>query len=82
MQRKLIPLTDDITSSESFSKLRIWQTNQKISAQTQHGESDKKIEALLSKWNGTMKMDDEKLDTFRTVKKAPKDLAADVIGII
>lgn len=88
MPRKLIPLTDDITNSESFVNFKTWEKNENFSAHStkecEQNTSGEKVKAMVSKWDRTKakRVDDEKLDVFSTAKKGPKDLATNVIGII
>jgi hypothetical protein len=84
MLRKLIPLTEDLTNSESLMKFRNWEKNGDFPAPTggecERKTSGEKVRAMVSKWNRTKekKVDDEKLDIFSTAKKAPKDFATNV----
>lgn len=88
MPRKLIPLTEDLTNSESLMKFRNWEKNENFPApstgECEQKTQGEKVRALVSKWNRTKekKVNDEKLDIFSTAKKAPKDFATNVIGII
>lgn len=84
MPRKLIPLTEDLTNSESLMKFRNWDRNENFPASST-GECKRKtpgekVRALVYKWSRTKekKVDDEKLDIFSTAKRAPKDFATNV----
>lgn len=81
MPRKLIPLTEEITNSESFSKFKSWQKNEDFSGPSTSSKADeKKVKAMVSKLDGTKKTDE---DIFSTApNRGPKGSTTSVIGII
>lgn len=81
MSRKLIPLTKDITSSESFGAARGRQVAP-LSSKSKERPLGEKVKALVSRLSGTNPVVKEKSETLSTTNKGPKDSTTNVIGII
>lgn len=80
MSRKLIPLTKDITSSESFAAARGRQVAP-LSSKPKDRPLGEKVKALVSRLSGTNPVEKEKSETLST-NKGPADSTTSVIGII
>lgn len=95
MSRKLIPLTAEISNSESLFNLTSWRRNENFPASfasrscrepCEIQPAGKKVKMMVTKWNGTkkspQKADNEKFEIFLCSQNGPEDLATKVIGII
>lgn len=78
MSRKLIPLTKDITGSESFAAARSHQ-NPWLSGKSNERTLGEKVKAIVTKLSGAKPTEEDKSSMTNV---GPKDSATNVIGII
>lgn len=85
MSRKLIPLTAEISHSESLFNLTTWQRNENFAApptKQKRQPAGAKVKTMVTKWNGTKRAPQKADGIFSYTQNGPEDSTTKVIGII